>query len=61
MLELDQIRALLSDRRLSIVSKETGLHYNTIKEIRDGVQTNPSYRTIHALSAYFTKAAHANA
>ena len=52
MLTLDQIRAALRDRRLSKVAEATGLHYNTIREVRDNPDANPTYKVIKALSDY---------
>lgn len=54
MLTLDQIRAALRDRRLAKVAEATGLHYNTIREIRDNSNANPTYKVIKALSDYLT-------
>lgn len=55
MLTLDQIRAALRDRRLAKVADATGLHYNTIREIRDNPDANPTYKVIRALSDYLTR------
>lgn len=52
MLTLDQIRAALRDRRLSKVAEATGLHYNTIREVRDNPNANPTYKVIKVLSDY---------
>ncbi len=52
MLPLEQIRAALSDRRISKVVEVTGLHYNTIREVRDNPECNPTYRVLIALSDY---------
>ena len=57
MLTLDQIRAAMRDRRLAKVAEETGLHYNTIREIRDNPDANPTYKVIKALSDYLTRVA----
>lgn len=57
MLTLDQIRAALRDRRLAKVAEATGLHYNTIREIRDSPDANPTYKVIKALSDYLTRGA----
>ena len=61
MLTLDKIRHLLSDRRLDMVSKATGIHRNTLSGIRDGRATNPTYDTIRKLSEYFQNGAGADA
>jgi transcriptional regulator with XRE-family HTH domain len=53
MLTLEQIRTLLKDRRVSIIAKETGIHFNTIRDIRDNEHANPTYRVITKLSEYF--------
>jgi transcriptional regulator with XRE-family HTH domain len=60
MLTLHQIRLLLADRRLDVVSRGAGVHRNTIAGIRDGRIENPSYATIAKLSAYLTKDAGAS-
>ena len=36
-----------------MVSVSTGLHYNTIKSVRDNESANPSYKVLKALSDYF--------
>jgi DNA-binding XRE family transcriptional regulator len=53
MMSLEQIRVQLMDRRLSVVAAAIGVHRNTLISIRDGRNTNPSLRTMEALSAYF--------
>lgn len=53
MLTLDQIRTALRDRRLAKVAEATGLHYNTIREVRDNPNANPTYKVLLALSTYF--------
>jgi len=52
MLTIEAIRLALRDRRLSMVSEATGLHYNTIKAVRDNESANPSYKVLKALSDY---------
>ena len=37
---LETIRALLESANISKLSKDTGLHYNTLRYIRDGVIKN---------------------
>lgn len=34
------------------VAEATGLHYNTIREIRDNPDANPTHRVLAALSEY---------
>lgn len=53
MMTLEQIRKALSDRMPSKVAQATGLHYNTIREIRDNPNANPTYKVLLALSTYF--------
>ena len=56
MLTLNEIKRLLADRRLDIVSSATGVHRNTLAAIRDGKNENPTLRTLQGLSDYFTGA-----
>lgn len=52
MLTLEMIRSLLQDRRVPLVAEATGLHYNTIRQIRDTPEANPTYKVVKALSDY---------
>lgn len=52
MMTLQDIRNALQDRRLLMVAEATGLHYNTIKQVRDNVQSNPTHKVLSALSEY---------
>jgi len=52
MLTIEQIRLALRDRRISMVAAATGLHYNTVRFIRDSRIVNPSYKVLKALSDY---------
>ncbi len=52
MMTLESMRQALNDRRLVVVSKATNLHYNTLRDIRDNPNTNPTYQTMKALSDY---------
>jgi hypothetical protein len=54
ILTLEQITASLQDRRAAVVAKATGIHYNTVRKLRDGAQINPTYSTLVALSNYLT-------
>lgn len=54
MMTLEQIRAALADRRISMVAQATGLHVNTVIEVRDSLKANPTYRVIKALSDYLS-------
>lgn len=55
VLTLNDIKRLLADRRLDIVSNATGVHRNTLAAIRDGKNDNPTFKTLQSLSDYFTK------
>lgn len=52
MMTLEQIRKALSDRMPSKVAQATGLHYNTIREVRGNPNANPTYKVLLALSTY---------
>ena len=53
MMTLSELRAGLSDRNLKTVAARTGLHYNTLLEIRNNPEANPTNKTMAKLSAYF--------
>ena len=57
MMTLKNIRLALQDRRIGLVAQATGLHVNTIRELRDSENANPSYRVLLALSDYLEKTA----
>lgn len=52
MLTLDEIRKALQDRRPGVVAQATGLHYNTVRDVRDNLEANPTYKVLVALSDY---------
>lgn len=54
MMTLEDIKLSLKDRalRISDVSQKTGLHDNTIRDIRDNPTANPTLKTLQALSDY---------
>jgi predicted transcriptional regulator len=52
MMNLQQIREALADRRLDKVSEGTGVHPITLARIRDG-KVDPKSSTLEALSSYF--------
>lgn len=54
MLTLDEIKRLLTDRRLDIVSSATSISRNTLAAIRDGKNQNPTLRTMQRLSDYLS-------
>lgn len=51
MLTLNDIRKRLQDRNIQAVSRNTGLHFNTLHRIKRG-DSMPSYATLERLSAY---------
>ena len=52
MMDLEQIRNALSDRMPAKVSEATGVHYNTIRQMRDNPNANPTHKVMLALSTY---------
>jgi hypothetical protein len=56
MLTLQQIREALRDRAIFKVARATGLHPNTIREVRDNPAANPTHRVLLALSSYLERA-----
>lgn len=59
MLTLEQIREQLQDRRLTVIAERTKLHPNTLRDIRNNADCNPSHRVMAALSDYLTARAKA--
>lgn len=53
LIPLERIQRLLRKEVTREVSRATGLHYNTVRNVRDGVQCNPTMRVMEALSQYF--------
>lgn len=54
MLTLEQIRAALADRNLSIVARATDLGYQTVYAVAKKTKTTHSYRVIKRLNDYLT-------
>ena len=52
MLTLEEIKTALQDRNLRAVSENTGVYYQVVVELANGKNTNPSYKTLKALSDY---------
>lgn len=55
MITLEQVRAQLKDRNLKAVARATGLHYNTIYEIKNNKIFNPNYDTYKKLVDYLNE------
>lgn len=53
MLTIEQLRHLLAQRNLAEVSREAGIHYNTVYRVAKG-NGLPDYNTVKALSDYLT-------
>ena len=51
---LEDIRAALRDRKISVVAKATAIHPNTIRSIVKDPEANPTHRVIKALSDYLS-------
>jgi len=49
---LKQIREGLQDRSPGKVARATGVHYNTVRAVRDDPNANPTYRVVASLSEY---------
>lgn len=52
MLSLEQIRLQLNDRRLQMLADCIDVHYNTLRDIRDNPEANPTYRIVEKISNY---------
>lgn len=50
---LDEIRAALQDRKISVVARATAIHPNTIRSIIKD-QANPTHRVVKALADYLS-------
>jgi len=51
-MQLEQIREQLKDRLPSRVAEATGLHVNTIRNIRDGVSSKPGFEVVEKIRQY---------
>jgi len=52
-MHIDVLSRKLQDKRLKKVAKSTGLHYNTLRKIRDDEDANPTLNVMNTLSDYF--------
>lgn len=60
MLNLQQIKAALKSANLSTVAKETGIHYQQVWRISNGIDVNPQYKTLEKLSDWVEAKAGSN-
>mgnify|MGYP001765206823 FL=1 len=57
MLSIEEMRELLKDRNASVIASITGLSAATIRDIKEGRNTNPTMTTAQKLSDYLTRKA----
>ena len=57
MMPLDEIRKALADRRIGMVAAATGVHRQTLYTLMKDPASNPTHRTIKALSDYLSTGA----
>ena len=55
---LNELREKLADRNCRKVSETTGIAHTTLLQLRSGKHTNPSYKTLERLRAYFEDGTH---
>ena len=52
MMNLEEIRHALEDRVPTKVAEATGVHYNTIRQIRSNPEANPTHKVMQKISDY---------
>ena len=52
---LAQLSEKLAGIKLKTLAAKTGLHYNTLRKIRDDPDANPTLNVMNTLSEYFRK------
>lgn len=52
MMKVEKIREYLKGKNIQQVSRDTGLHFNTVYAIANGKKKNPSYNVVLTLSNY---------
>jgi hypothetical protein len=52
LMTLKQLRAGLAKKQLKQVATETGLHYNTLRKIRDDETANPTLNVMLTLTKH---------
>jgi len=53
-MKLDEIRTALAGANLAELVRKTGVHYNTLRNIRDGVIKNPGVNTIEKIAEHLS-------
>ena len=53
VMDVTELREALQDRKLNVLAEATGVHVNTLSELKNGRATNPKLSTLKALSDYF--------
>ena len=55
MLKLEQVQAMLADRKPTAVARATGLSYDTVWRVQNGNMKAVSYDVVKRLSDYLEK------
>lgn len=55
MMLLEDIQEALKDRKIKMVAEATGLHYNTVRQLANSPDANPTYKVVKALSDYLER------
>jgi hypothetical protein len=55
LMTLEQLSRHLAGKQLKLVAKKTGLHYNTLRKIRDDPSANPTLNVMATLTDHFRK------
>ncbi|MFZ9894251.1 MAG: hypothetical protein ACO3EL_03360 [Burkholderiaceae bacterium] len=53
-MSLEEIRAALRDRKISVVARALAIHPNTIRAILKDPEANPPHRVVKALADYLS-------
>ncbi len=54
MMTMEYIKRVLKDRKTSSICRATGLHANTVRELKKNPLYNPNYDTYRKLVEYVT-------
>jgi hypothetical protein len=50
-----QLSQQLTGKQLKEIAEKTGLHYNTLRKIRDDPSANPTFNVMTTLTEFFRK------